>query len=72
MGHRSPRRQSRPDTPQRDLFGPAPTTPAASTPDWRSLPEATRRTLTDLMTHLLVEHGYGGQALVRQEDTDDV
>ena len=70
MGRRSPCRQSRPGNRQLDLFGPAPATQAASTPDWRSLPEATRRALTDLMTHLLVEHG--GRAVVRREAADDV
>ena len=70
MGCRSPHRQGRPSNCQLNLFGPVAATPAASMPDWRSLPEATRRTLTDLMTHLLVEHG--GRTVVRQEGTDDV
>ena len=72
MGRRNPCRQSRPGNRQLDLFSPAPATPAASMPDWRSLPEATRRTLTDLMTDLLVAHRHGGPTDGLREGTDDV
>jgi len=56
---------------QFDLFAPEPPTGLAPTPDWRALPEETRRELTGLMARLFVDHASGG-ADDHQEGADDL
>ena len=45
---------------QPDLFDPTPRLARGVTPSWGSLPQQTRRTLTGLVTRLLVDHAGGG------------
>jgi hypothetical protein len=71
MDQRHRRRTQTPDH-QLDLLdqGPPPASRSA-TPDWSSLPPQTRRTLTDLVTRLLVDHA-GGEARDRRSSADDL
>jgi hypothetical protein len=59
MERRHRRRTRTPDR-QLDLLDPRPSSAPGATPGWGSLPPDTRRTLTGLMTRLLVEHAGGG------------
>ena len=59
MEQRHRRRGRAPDR-QLDLLGQRPPSAPGATPGWGSLPPDTRRTLTGLMTRLLVEHAGGG------------
>lgn len=42
---------------------------AAGVPQWQSLPEGTRRRLTELMVRLLLTH-VEGKSVVRREEAD--
>jgi hypothetical protein len=55
-------RHRRTRTPDRqlDLLDQRPSSAPGATPGWGSLPPDARRTLTGLMTRLLVEHAGGG------------
>jgi hypothetical protein len=59
MRHRRDRRRQMPTSrvPQCDLFAQFPAASSPGTAVWRALPEGTRRTLTDLLARLLLEHG---------------
>jgi hypothetical protein len=47
----------RPQVPRQfDLFANAPETPDVQSPPWQSLPPAVRRSLTDLMARLILDH----------------
>jgi hypothetical protein len=59
MEQRHRRRTRTPDR-QLDLLDPRPSSAPSVTPGWGSLPPDARRTLTGLMTRLLVEHAGGG------------
>jgi len=74
--YRQRRRQHRPcqtgyQNRQFDLFAPEPPTGLAPMPDWRALPEETRRELTGLMARLFVGHASGG-ADDHQEGADEL
>jgi hypothetical protein len=58
---RQPRRDRRSRTQQFDLFATASSGSAAPTPEWRTLPAATRQALTALMTRLISDHAAGDQ-----------
>lgn len=47
---------------QLDLFDPPSGRERFATPQWRSLPDAARLTLTALMTRLILDHADGGAA----------
>jgi hypothetical protein len=58
---------------QLDLFAP----PSAAScdrpvPEWRMLPDETRRVVTGLIAQLILEHGRADHRLVRTEAADDV
>ncbi len=57
-----PRRSDRTWTPARqpDLFDTPPEPVVGTMPNWGALPQKTRRTLTGLLTRLLVDHANGG------------
>jgi len=58
---------------QLDLFGlPDPTSFDRPIPAWRSLPEETRRAVTELMARLLLDHGRVDYRPTRAEAADDV
>jgi hypothetical protein len=62
----------RPSTPsQLDLFGTGAPPPLAGVPNWTALPDQTRRTLTGLVTRMLIAHA-GAAALEPTGDVDDV
>jgi hypothetical protein len=65
-------RHRRTRTPDRqlDLLDPRPSSAPGATPGWSSLPSDTRRTLTGLMTRLLVEHA-GGEPPDRRSGADE-
>ena len=47
----------RPQVPRQfDLFASAPETPDVQCPPWQSLPPAVRRSLTELMARLILDH----------------
>jgi hypothetical protein len=65
----NPQRQAQ----QLDLFGlPRAAGCGRPTPEWRMLPEATRRAVTGLMTRLILEHGRIDRRQTRTEAADDV
>jgi hypothetical protein len=68
-----PRRSDRTWTPARqpDLFNPTPGPVIGTMPSWGALPEQTRRTLTGLVTRLLVDHAAGGTRNLRS-DADEL
>jgi len=72
MGRRRPHQRRSNENRQLDLFGPGRTMGSTGTPAWTALPKQTRQTLTDLMTHLLVDHARGDPAVVQRESVDDV
>ena len=65
-------RHRRTRTPDRqlDLLDPRLSSAPGATPGWGSLPPDTRRTLTGLMTRLLVEHA-GGEMPDRRGRADE-
>jgi hypothetical protein len=65
--HRRPRRSD--GLRQIDLFA---STLPTETPAWRDLPEEARRTLTNLMTRLILDHAQAGGAASREEAGHDV
>ena len=69
MEQRHRRRGRAPDR-QLDLLDPRPSSAHGATPGWSSLPPDTRRTLTGLMTRLLVEHA-GGEPPDRRSGADE-
>jgi hypothetical protein len=69
MEQRHRRRGRAPDR-QPDLLDPRPSSAPGATPGWSSLPPDTRRTLTGLMTRLLVEHA-GGERPDRRSGADE-
>jgi hypothetical protein len=69
MEQRHRRRTRTPDR-QLDLLDPRPSSAPGATPGWGSLPPDTRRTLTGLMTRLLVEHA-GGELPGRRSGADE-
>ena len=71
MGRR-PHQRSSNENHQLDLFGPGRTIGPSGTPAWTALPKETRQTLTDLMTHLLVDHARGEPTIVQRGIVDDV
>jgi hypothetical protein len=50
----------RPSTPQLDLFANGARPPRPAVPTWPMLPDQTRRTLTGLVTRLLIAHAGAG------------
>jgi hypothetical protein len=67
------RRSNRTRMPARqpDLFDTSPGPVVGTMPSWGSLPQKTRRTLTGLMTRLLVDHANGGPSEPRS-DADEL
>jgi hypothetical protein len=57
--HRQLRHDRRSGTQQFDLFATGSGGSAAPTPEWGTLPAATRQTLTELMTRLIFDHAAG-------------
>jgi hypothetical protein len=53
------RHDRRSQTKQFDLFTTRSGSSATPTPEWRTLPEATRQALTALMTRLICDHSAG-------------
>jgi hypothetical protein len=69
------RHRCRVRTPDRqlDLLDQKPSSSPNATPGWNSLPSPTRRTLTDLVTRLLINHaGRAGAARDRRSSADDL
>ena len=66
-----PRPTRRPSTPQLELFRERAPLPARGAPNWAALPDQTRRTLTSLVTRMLIAHA-GGVPLEPTGDGDDV
>ena len=69
MERRSDRIRTRDRQP--DLFAPTPRPARGITPSWSSLPQQTRRTLTGLVTRLLVEHAGGGATRGPRSNADE-
>jgi hypothetical protein len=63
-------RRTRTSDRQLDLLDPRLSSAPGATPGWSSLPPDTRRTLTGLMTRLLVEHA-GGEPPDRRSGADE-
>jgi hypothetical protein len=59
MRRRRDRRRERSASrvPQSDLFAPPPAASGPAAAVWPALPEGARRSLTDLLARLLLEHG---------------
>ncbi len=57
---------------QFDLFAPPSAESAIEAPAWRTLPEVTRRSLTKLMSRLILEHTGGDHRPQREEADHDV
>ena len=56
---------------QPGLFDTPPGPTAGTMPSWEALPQQTRRTLTGLVTRLLVDHAAGGTRNLRS-DADEL
>lgn len=67
---RRPRNRTQMPGRQLDLLNPRPPLARCASPEWTSLPDQTRRALTDLVTRLLVEHA-GDAACEPRSCTDD-
>lgn len=52
---------------QFELFAPLDTEGSAEMPEWKTLPEETRRALTSLIVRLLLDHTRSDQLLQREE-----
>lgn len=67
------RHRHRTQTPDRQLtlFDPNPPMARCAAPGWNSLPDQTRRTLTELVTRLLFDHACG-EACDPRSDADDL
>jgi hypothetical protein len=66
-----PRPSRRPSTPQLELFRDRAPLPPPGAPRWAALPDQTRRTLTSLVTRMLIAH-IGAAPLEPTGDGDDV
>lgn len=66
-----PRPSRRPPTPQLELFRESAPLPPPGAPSWAALPDHTRRTLTRLVTRMLIAHA-GAAPLEPTDDGDDV
>ena len=56
---------------QLDLFEPSPSSARGATPGWSALPNQTQRTLTGLVTRLLIAHA-GGETPDLRSSADDL
>jgi hypothetical protein len=70
MPNRTTRPPCHPD--QIELFAPTHAGSRTAMPAWRSLPDETRRTLTDLMARLILEHAAGERVTWGEEGHDDL
>jgi hypothetical protein len=66
-----PRPSRRPSTPQLELFRESAPLLLRGVPTWTALPDQTRRTLTSLMTRMLIAH-VGATPLEPTGDSDDI
>jgi hypothetical protein len=67
---RRPRNRTQMPDRQLDLLNPSPLLARCASPEWTSLPDQTRRALTDLVTRLLIEHA-GDAACELRSCADD-